>query len=118
MFSFFKKKKDDVKVQEEELQEQIQEEVQTKLEPEEIYANPVEVKEEEIIQEEVLQEQIQADNRESVKYEKIKETGPAHDKVFTMAVYHDDIQLGYGSGKSKREAEQQAAKAALEKLAK
>lgn len=66
----------------------------------------------------ILQEQIQADNRESVKYEKIKETGPAHDKVFTMAVYHDDIQLGYGSGKSKREAEQQAAKAALEKLAK
>ena len=58
MFSFFKKKKDNVKVQEEELQEQIQEEVQSKLEPEEIYANPVEVKEEEIIQEEVLQEQI------------------------------------------------------------
>ena len=34
MFSFFKKKKDDVKVQEEELQEQIQEEVQIKQEPE------------------------------------------------------------------------------------
>lgn len=65
-----------------------------------------------------LQELIQAENRKSVNYEVVKEEGPSHDKTFTIAVYFEKIKLGEGIGKSKKEAEQQAAKSALEKLAK
>jgi ribonuclease-3 len=64
-----------------------------------------------------LQEYFQAESRKTVEYQLIKETGPTHDKTFTMAVIHDNIRLGTGIGKSKKEAEQQAAKDALEKLA-
>ena len=66
----------------------------------------------------ILQESVQADKR-SLKYSVIKEVGPAHDKVFTAEVRMDnDIVLGIGTGKKIKEAEQQAAKIALDKLAK
>ena len=65
-----------------------------------------------------LQELIQAENRKSVNYEVVKEEGPSHDKTFTIAVYFEKVKLGEGVGKSKKEAEQQAAKIALDKLAK
>ena len=65
-----------------------------------------------------LQELIQAENRKSVNYEVIKEEGPAHNKTFTVAVFFEKVKLGEGVGHSKKEAEQHAAKEALEKLAK
>ena len=64
-----------------------------------------------------LQEEIQAEHRESVSYELIGETGPAHAKRFKVRVLFDGIELGEGEGSTKKEAEQLAAKAALEKKA-
>ena len=49
--------------------------------------------------------------------ELIGETGPAHDKRFKVRVLFDGIELGTGEGSTKKEAEQLAAKAALEKEA-
>lgn len=64
-----------------------------------------------------LQEEMQAEHRESVNYEVISETGPAHEKKFKVRVTFDGIELGVGEGSTKKEAEQLAAKAALEKEA-
>lgn len=63
-----------------------------------------------------LQEFIQTEER-SLKYELIKEEGPAHKKVFTIEVVVDGIVYGIGTAGSKKEAEQEAAKSALDKLA-
>ena len=63
-----------------------------------------------------LQELVQTEQR-SVHYELINETGPAHKKEFTMNVKVDGIIYGTGVGPSKKEAEQEAAKDALDKLA-
>lgn len=63
-----------------------------------------------------LQELVQTDNSRSVRYEIISEIGPAHNKTFVSEVYMDDIKMGIGEGHSKKEAEQNAAKVALEKL--
>jgi len=63
-----------------------------------------------------LQELVQTEQR-SVHYELIDEKGPAHQKEFTMAVTIDGITYGTGIGTSKKEAEQEAAKNALSKLA-
>jgi len=61
-----------------------------------------------------LQEQIQADKR-SLRYDIVSETGPAHAKEFVARVFMDeDLMMGEGVGKTKKEAEQNAAKAALE----
>lgn len=62
-----------------------------------------------------LQELMQSEQRDSVTYVTIDEKGPAHDKTFTVNVLYTDIVLGTGVGKSKKEAEEKAAKAALEK---
>lgn len=64
-----------------------------------------------------LQEAIQAESRESLKYVVIKEEGPSHDKTFTVEVYLESICLGSGVGKSKKAAEQNAARSALNKKA-
>jgi ribonuclease-3 len=50
-------------------------------------------------------------------YRVLEESGPDHDKVFTMGVYVGDKLFGKGSGSSKQAAQQVAAAAALEKLA-
>mgnify|MGYP001623948849 CR=1 FL=1 len=63
-----------------------------------------------------LQEAVQT-TKKSLYYELIEEQGPPHDKVFKMQVRVDGIIYGEGKGNSKKEAEQQAAKSALEKLA-
>ncbi len=63
-----------------------------------------------------LQELVQTDRR-SVHYELVEESGPAHQKTFKMVVKIDDIIYGTGIGSSKKEAEQEAAKNALEKMA-
>ena len=65
-----------------------------------------------------LQELIQADQRKTVTYELISASGPANAPEFEMAVVMDDMKLGIGKGTSKKKAEQQAAKDALNKLAK
>lgn len=64
-----------------------------------------------------LQEEMQAEHRESVVYELIKEDGPSHNRYFTVRVMFDGIELGVGEGTTKKQAEQMAAKAALNKEA-
>jgi len=62
-----------------------------------------------------LQEAVQS-HRKSVEYILLNEEGPAHDKTFTFEVRVDGIKFGEGTAKSKKEAEQEAAKTALDKL--
>lgn len=64
----------------------------------------------------IFQEKVQADKR-SVRYEIVKEEGPANRKQYEAVVYMDNILMGRGIGKSKKEAEQNAAKEALSKEA-
>jgi ribonuclease III len=64
-----------------------------------------------------LQEIVQTDQK-SYEYELIEETGPSHNKNFTVVVKVNNIILGKGTSTSKKEAEQEAAKDALEKMAK
>ena len=63
-----------------------------------------------------LQELLQANSTEAPQYRLESVAGPDHDRVFKTAVYHQGVELGRGSGKSKKEAESQAALAALEAL--
>ncbi len=62
-----------------------------------------------------LQEEMQAEYRESVKYEVVEESGPAHKKHFKVCVMFENMVLGCGEGSSKKEAEINAAKDALTK---
>ena len=64
-----------------------------------------------------LQEMVQTDKK-SLEYRLISESGPSHDKTFVFEVVIDSIVYGKGTGKSKKEAEQQAAYDALKKVAK
>ena len=64
-----------------------------------------------------LQELVQTE-RKSAVYNTISESGPAHDKNYVCEVVVDDIRMGTGSGSSKKQAEQNAAKEALSKQAK
>ena len=57
----------------------------------------------------LLQEMVQTDKK-SVEYKLINESGPAHNRVFEVCVVIDDIVYGKGVGKSKKEAEQKAAR--------
>lgn len=63
-----------------------------------------------------LQELVQSDKR-TLEYKVIDEQGPSHNKTFITRVYMDDILMGEGSGKTKKESEQSAAETALKKLA-
>lgn len=63
-----------------------------------------------------LQEAMQTDKRE-LFYELVKEEGPSHQKQFTIEVKIDGILYGRGTARSKKEAEQEAAHDALNKLA-
>ena len=62
----------------------------------------------------VLQELVQTDKR-NLEYEVINEEGPSHNKEFTVQVRINDIVYGQGKAHSKKEAEQLAARDALEK---
>ena len=64
----------------------------------------------------IFQEKVQADKR-TLHYEIVKDEGPANDKHYEAVVYMDKILMGRGSGKTKKEAEQNAAKSALAKEA-
>ena len=63
-----------------------------------------------------LQEIIQLKPGQAVSYHIVDESGPDHMKFFASEVHLNGESIGYGEGKSKKEAEQAAAKAALEKL--
>ena len=63
-----------------------------------------------------LQEALQSDKRSFV-YETIDESGPSHDRLFTIVVKVDNIVFGKGIASSKKKAEQLAAKEALSLLA-
>lgn len=60
-----------------------------------------------------LQEHLQTDSGVSIRYCIEKEEGPAHNRSFFSVVYINGNRAGDGQGKSKKEAEQEAAKNAL-----
>ena len=60
-----------------------------------------------------LQEVIQQNREEKVEYVLISESGPDHDKTFEVEVHLNSNVIGRGKGKSKKQAEQLAAKEAL-----
>ena len=62
-----------------------------------------------------LQEEIQAEHRDAVQYVTVETKGPAHDRTFKVQVLFNGIVLGVGEGKSKKKAEEMAAKSALSK---
>lgn len=62
-----------------------------------------------------LQEEMQASHGIGVTYKVIDEKGPAHDKTFTVQVEFDGNILARGVGKTKKEAEEAAAREALKK---
>ena len=64
-----------------------------------------------------LQEFVQTDKR-SLEYRLINETGPSHNREFTVEVVIDNIVYGKGISHSKKSAEQEAAKDALKKAQK
>jgi ribonuclease-3 len=64
----------------------------------------------------LLQEYVQAQKHTSPVYKVLKEEGPAHAKIFTIGAFVNDVQMGEGIGKSKQQAEEGAAKQALEKI--
>lgn len=63
-----------------------------------------------------LQEEVQKYKNKKIEYKLIKEEGPSHDKVFYVEVYVNNNKIGEGNGKSKKEAEQKAAKEALKNI--
>ena len=63
-----------------------------------------------------LQEIVQRKSGQVLTYQLVGESGPDHNKTFTFEVCLNDESIGRGSGHSKKEAEQDAARAALEKL--
>ena len=63
-----------------------------------------------------LQELVQRKPNQELRYELVSESGPDHAKVFTVAVMLNGQVVGLGSGHSKKEAEQSAARTALEQM--
>lgn len=63
-----------------------------------------------------LQEIIQQTNNGLLHYEIVDEKGPAHNRTFESRVLLNEQELGVGKGKSKKEAEQQAAQSAMQML--
>ncbi len=61
-----------------------------------------------------LLEKIQSEAKYPPTYKVISAKGPDHDKTYTVGVYSNDILLGTGLGKNKKDAEQEAAKNALD----
>ncbi len=62
-----------------------------------------------------LQEKVPAGTQNQLKYVVTNEEGPAHDKVFYVDVRYQGTTVGQGIGKSKKEAEVNAAKQAIER---
>jgi ribonuclease-3 len=66
----------------------------------------------------LLQEYVQSKKQNSPVYKVLNEEGPAHAKQFTIGVFVENENMGEGVGKSKQEAEEEAAQKALEKIGK
>jgi len=64
----------------------------------------------------MLQELVQKEHEDNVTYTILEESGPDHDKCFMAGVIWKNNLLAKGKGKSKKEAEQQAASKAIELL--
>lgn len=65
----------------------------------------------------ILQEIIQNENnKQKIRYKLLSEDGPDHNKTFTIAVYVGNDQIGCGSGRTKKAAEQEAASEAIQRL--
>ena len=64
----------------------------------------------------LLQERVQRGGAESPGYRMVGESGPDHNKIFTAEVLVCGQVMGSGSGRSKKEAEQNAARNALEAM--
>lgn len=60
-----------------------------------------------------LQEVVQRLDGHTPQYKVLSESGPDHDKVFTLAVYSGEKKIGQGAGPSKQKAQQAAAQQAL-----
>ena len=54
-------------------------------------------------------------DKKSLEYELVSESGPAHQKEFTVVVKIDNVIYGTGTAHSKKEAEQEAARDAINK---
>lgn len=63
----------------------------------------------------LFQEKAQEHLGQTPAYKTVRESGPDHDKRFTVGVYVGNEMMGEGEGKSKQDAEQAAARQALEK---
>lgn len=63
-----------------------------------------------------LQEFVQKTSKEAVRYRTVGETGPDHNKTYAVKVFVGEKVMGDGSGRSKKHAEQNAAKMAMAKL--
>jgi ribonuclease-3 len=63
-----------------------------------------------------MQEIAQSKFKVTPRYELVSSEGPDHDKLFTVAAYISDNKYGVGTGKSKQEAQEAAAKATLEMI--
>ncbi|MBO6620860.1 MAG: ribonuclease III [Balneola sp.] len=63
-----------------------------------------------------LLEFTQAEKMSLPSYKVVSESGPGHDKIFEIKVLVDNKELGTGQGRSKKSAEQEAAKIALKTL--
>ena len=75
---------------------------------EQALANPVDFKS-------TLQERL-ARRGQTVVYDVVRELGPPHDRTFEVAALVEDAEIGRGSGRSKKHAEQEAAQIALDTL--
>ncbi len=63
-----------------------------------------------------LQKYLQQQKRPLPVYKTLGSSGPEHSRVFTVAAHIEDVEMGRGSGPSKKAAEQEAARAALQTL--
>jgi ribonuclease-3 len=62
-----------------------------------------------------LQERLQTQGQVDIRYAVDSQEGPDHDRLFHVSVFKNGERIGKGSGRSKKQAEQAAAKNAMEK---
>ena len=63
-----------------------------------------------------LQEILQENSTKPIVYKTVHASGPDHNKTYVVRVFHDNKMLGEGVGKSKKDAEQDAASHAIKNM--